>query len=138
MELTTYDDIWSCFRDISGLALDTIPNTDDDIRREIRNGIRSYNIKTDDSESKLTFDDMIETVSQRLDDNRLKLLALIIKENLLTTQLELFEQIYQYDIKEVKSKFYKDQVTSRESNIAKVNKEILELLGYMDTKDLNE
>lgn len=138
MELTTYDDIWSCFRDISGLALDTIPNTDDDIRREIRNGIRSYNIKTDDSESKLTFDDMIETINQRLDDNRLKLLALIIKENLLTTQLELFEQIYQYDIKEVKSKFYKDQVTSRESNIAKVNKEILELLGYMDSKDLNE
>ena len=81
MELTTYDDIWSCFRDISGLALDTIPNTDDDIRREIRNGIRSYNIKTDDSESKLTFDDMIETINQRLDDNRLKLLALIIKEN---------------------------------------------------------
>lgn len=138
MEFTTYDDIWSCFRDISGLALDTIPNTDDDIRREIRNGIRSYNIKTDDSESKLTFDDMIETINQRLDDNRLKLLALIIKENLLTTQLELFEQIYQYDIKEVKSKFYKDQVTSRESNIAKVNKEILELLGYMDSKDLNE
>lgn len=138
MELTTYDDIWSCFRDISGLALDTIPNTDDDIRREIRNGIRSYNIKTDDSESKLTFDDMIETINQRLDDNRLKLLALIIKENLLTTQLELFEQIYQYDIKEVKSKFYKDQVTSRESNIAKVNKEILELLSYMDSKDLNE
>lgn len=138
MELTTYDDIWSCFRDISGLALDTIPNTDDDIRREIRNGIRSYNIKTDDSESKLTFDNMIETINQRLDDNRLKLLALIIKENLLTTQLELFEQIYQYDIKEVKSKFYKDQVTSRESNIAKVNKEILELLSYMDSKDLNE
>lgn len=138
MELTTYDDIWSCFNDISGLASDTIPNTDDDIKREIRNGIRSYNIKTDDSESKLTFDDITETVNQRLDDNRLKLLALIIKENLLTTQLELFEQIYQYDIKEVKSKFYKDQVTSRESNIAKVNKEILELLGYMDTKDLND
>ena len=67
-----------------------------------------------------------------------ELVDYIIKENLLTTQLELFEQIYQYDIKEVKSKFYKDQVTSRESNIAKVNKEILELLSYMDSKDLNE
>ena len=53
MELTTYDDIWSCFRDISGLALDTIPNTDDDIRIIRR-------IKRDIEERGRTLDSVIE------------------------------------------------------------------------------
>jgi hypothetical protein len=73
-----------------------------------------------------------------LDDNRLQLLALFIKQNILQSKLEYFEQLYQYDLKEVKSKFYKDQVTTRQSTIAKVEKEIRELLSYMDSHDLND
>lgn len=134
---TSYDTIWETFRDISGLDDKLLPSDDQGIYIEIHNAVRKYNIKTDDSEEKLTYVDSTETISRLLDDNRLELLALFIKQNILESKFEYFEQIYQYDIKEVRSKFYKDQVSARQSTIEKVEKDILERLSYMDTHDLN-
>lgn len=137
MTVTDYDTIWETFRDISGLDDELLPSDDQGIYIEIHNAVRKYNIKTDDSEEKLTYVDSTETISRLLDDNRLELLALFIKQNILESKLEYFEQIYQYDLKEVKSKFFKDQVSTRQSTIEKVEKDILERLSYMDTHDLN-
>jgi uncharacterized membrane protein len=138
MAVTNYDTIWETFRDISGLDDELLPSDDQGIYIEIHNAVRKYNIKTDNSEEKLTYSDTTETLSKYLDDNRLQLLALFIKQNILESKLEYFEQIYQYDLKEVKSKFFKDQVTTRQSTIEKVEKEILEILSYMDDHDLND
>jgi hypothetical protein len=138
MAVTDYDTIWETFRDISGLDDDLLPSDEQGIYIEIHNAVRKYNIKTDDSEEKLTYSDTTETLSKSLDDNRLQLLALFIKLNILQSKLEYFEQLYQYDLKEVKSKFYKDQVSARQSTIEKVEKEILEILSYMDDHDFNE
>jgi hypothetical protein len=138
MAVTSYDTIWETFRDISGLDDDLLPSDEQGIYIEIHNAVRKYNIKTDDSEEKLTYSDTTEDLSKSLDDNRLQLLALFIKQNILESKLEYFEQIYQYDLKEVKSKFFKDQVSTRQSTIEKVEKEILEILSYMDDHDLND
>jgi len=137
MTVTDYDTIWETFRDISGLDDELLPSDSQGIYIEIHNAVRKYNIKTDDREEKLTYIDSAETISRLLDDNRLELLALFIKQNILESKLEYFEQIYQYDLKEVKSKFFKDQVSTRQSTIEKVEKDILERLSYMDTHDLN-
>lgn len=135
--VTSYDTIWETFRDISGLDDELLPFDEQGIYIEIHNAVRKYNIKTDDSEEKLTYEDSTETISRFLDDNRLELLALFIKQNILESKLEFFEQVYQYDLKEIKSKFFKDQVSTRQSTIAKVENEISERLSYMDTHDLN-
>lgn len=135
--VTNYDTIWETFRDISGLDDELLPFDEQGIYIEIHNAVRKYNIKTDDSEEKLTYEDSTETISRFLDDNRLELLALFIKQNILESKLEFFEQVYQYDLKEIKSKFFKDQVSTRQSTIAKVENEISERLSYMDTHDLN-
>ena len=137
MAVTSYDTIWETFRDISGLDEELLPSDEQGIYLEIHNAVRKYNIKTDDSEEKLTYSDATETLSKSLDDNRLQLLALFVKQNILESKLEYFEQLYQYDLKEVKSKFYKDQVSTRQSTIEKVEKEISEILSYMDDHDLN-
>jgi len=137
MAVTDYDTIWETFRDISGLDDELLPSDEQGIYLEIHNAVRKYNIKTDDSEDKLTYSDSTESLSKLLDDNRLQLLALLIKQNILQSKLEYFEQLYQYDLKEVKSKFYKDQVSTRQSTIEKVEKEISEILSYMDDHDLN-
>lgn len=137
MAVTSYDTIWETFRDISGLDEELLPSDEQGIYLEIHNAVRKYNIKTDDNEEKLTYSDATESLSKFLDDNRLQLLALFIKQNILESKLEYFEQLYQYDLKEVKSKFYKDQVSTRQSTIEKVEKEISEILSYMDDHDLN-
>ncbi|NRU52560.1 hypothetical protein [Clostridium beijerinckii] len=137
MTVTDYDTIWETFRDISGLDDELLPSDEQGIYLEIHNAVRKYNIKTDDSEEKLTYSDETETLNKFLDDNRLQLLALFIKQNILQSKLEYFEQLHQYDLKEVKSKFYREQVSARQSTIEKVDKEIKELLSYMDDHDLN-
>lgn len=137
MTVTDYDTIWETFRDISGLDDELLPSDEQGIYLEIHNAVRKYNIKTDDSEEKLAYSDETETLNKLLDDNRLQLLALFIKQNILQSKLEYFEQLYQYDLKEVKSKFYREQVSARQSTIEKVDREIKELLSYMDDHDLN-
>ena len=137
MAVTDYDTIWETFRDISGLDDELLPSDEQGIYLEIHNAVRKYNIKTDESEEKLICSDSTESLNKLLDDNRLQLLALFIKLNILQSKLEYFEQLYQYDLKEVKSKFYKDQVSARQSTIEKVEKEIFEILSYMDDHDFN-
>lgn len=137
MTVTDYDTIWETFRDISGLDEELLPSDEQGIYLEIHNAVRKYNIRTDESEDKLTYLDATECLNKLLDDNRLQLLALFIKQNILQSKLEYFEQLYQYDLKEVKSKFYKDQVSTRQSTIEKVEKEISEILSYMDDHDFN-
>jgi predicted transcriptional regulator len=136
--VTSYDDIWSCFLDNCGLDLKTLPNTTSEIHREIRNGVRNYNIKTDECEIKLEYDDNLEELNRSLDDNRLKLLALIIKETICKNELQFFESIYQFDMKEVNTKFYREQVSARQSTISDTKREIIELLTNMDSRDIND
>jgi hypothetical protein len=136
--VTTYDDIWQCFLDIKGISKDLIPSNQEDIYIEIHNAVRNYNIKTSEYETKLTYDDATETVNTKLDDNRLKLMALLIKENIYQGHLEYFEEVYQYDLKEVKSKFYQNQVTARESTISNIRQEINSIISDIEDHDFND
>ncbi|MBZ9693189.1 hypothetical protein [Clostridium sp. M14] len=135
--MTNYDDIWSCLLDIIGVSKDLLPSDEEDIYREIHNGVRNYNIKTSDYEKKLTTDDSTESLNCKVDDYRLKLIALLIKQNILQNELEYFQAVYQYDIKEIRSKFYKDQISGRNETIREVKHEISEILSYMSDYDFN-
>ncbi|MBY6838836.1 hypothetical protein [Clostridium botulinum] len=135
--MTNYDDIWSCLLDIIGVSKDLLPSDEEDIYREIHNGVRNYNIKTSDYEKKLITDDSTESLNCKIDDYRLKLIALLIKQNILQNELEYFQAVYQYDIKEIRSKFYKDQISGRNETIREVKHEISEILSYMSDYDFN-
>ncbi|MBN1075959.1 hypothetical protein DVV91_16685 [Clostridium botulinum] len=135
--MTNYDDIWSCLLDIIGVSKDLLPSDEEDIYREIHNGVRNYNIKTSDYEKKLITDDSTESLNCKIDDYRLKLIALLIKQNILQNELEYFQAVYQYDIKEIRSKFYKDQMSGRNETIREVKHEISEILSYMSDYDFN-
>lgn len=135
--MTNYDDIWSCLLDIIGVSKDLLPSDEEDIYREIHNGVRNYNIKTSDYEKKLSTDDSTESLNYKVDDYRLKLIALLIKQNILQNELEYFQAVYQYDIKEIRSKFYKDQISGRNETIREVKHEISEILSYMSDYDFN-
>lgn len=135
--MTNYDDIWSCLLDIIGVSKDLLPSDEEDIYREIHNGVRNYNIKTSDYEKKLSTDDSTESLNCKVDDYRLKLIALLIKQNILQNELEYFQAVYQYDIKEIRSKFYKDQISGRNETIREVKHEISEILSYMSDYDFN-
>lgn len=140
--MLNYDDLWSYFRDICGLPIEIIPNKEEEMIREIHNSVEDYNNETDDSENKLTYDDDFEeiTLNKSVDKYSIKkkLLALYIKRNVLKCQFDYFQSVMQYDLKEVKSKFYKDQVSARITNIEGVESEIGKLLGYLDSGDLYE
>jgi hypothetical protein len=135
--VTTYDDIWQRFLGIKGISNDLIPTEENDIYIEIHNAVDNYNTETSDYEIELTYNDSTETLNIKLDNNRLKLLALFIKENIYRGQLEYFEQVYQYDLKEVKSKFYSNQITARESTISTVRKEIDTIISNIENHDFN-
>ena len=137
MSLTTYDDIWKKLLDIIGTSRELLPSNEEDIYSEIHNAVDDYNIDADGVENNVSYDDSTETLSKTLDINSIKLIALYIKKNILQSELEYFEQVYQYDLKEVKSKFFKDQVSSRTEAINKVENEIDKIWCYGRDRDFN-
>lgn len=134
--MTSYNELWEYFLDMSGLYNEEIPNDENEIKKEIRNSIRSYNTKIDNGfVEKLKFDNDLEEISlDKEDDNydiKFKILALFIEKELQTKSLKYFQSVWQFDQKEIKSKFYKDQVTARQKTISDLNKEISQLFSYM-------
>lgn len=137
MSLTTYDDIWKKLLDIIGTSRELLPTDEEDIYAEIHNAVDDYNIDADEDENNVSYDDVTETLSRTLNINGIKLIALYIKKNILQSELEYFEQVYQYDLKEVKSKFFRDQVSSRTESINKVESEIDKIWCYGRDRDFN-
>lgn len=136
--VTTYDEIWTRFLGIKGrMSNDLIPTTNDDIYIEIHTAVENYNTEINDYENNLNYEDATECINVKLDSNRLKLLALLIKENICQSQLEIFQEIYQFDIKETKSKSYRDQVSARQATINKTRKEIETILKNIESNDFN-
>ena len=69
--------------------------------------------------------------------NQHQIITEYIKKNILQSELEYFEQVYQYDLKEVKSKFFREQVSSRTESIKKVESEIDKIWCYGRDRDFN-
>ena len=138
-----YDTLWSYMITNLGKNVANIPNDEKEIKMIINNAVDSYNIESNDTENNLVCDDETEIIDLQTDDNKYynikkKILALFIKLNILQNDLEYFQEVYQYDLKEVKSKFYKNQVEARETTLAKVNSQIEQLFAYLNDGVLNE
>ena len=138
-----YDTLWSYMITNLGKNVANIPNDEKEMKMIINNAVDSYNIESNDTENNLVCDDATEIIDLQTDDNKYynikkKILALFIKLNILQNDLEYFQEVYQYDLKEVKSKFYKNQVEARETTLAKVNSQIEQLFAYLNDGVLNE
>ena len=138
-----YDTLWSYMITNLGKNVANIPNDEKEMKMIINNAVDSYNIESNDTENNLVCDDETEIIDLQTDDNKYynikkKILALFIKLNILQNDLEYFQEVYQYDLKEVKSKFYKNQVEARETTLAKVNSQIEQLFAYLNDGVLNE
>lgn len=138
-----YDTLWSYMITNLGKNVANIPNDEKEMKMIINNAVDSYNIESNDTENNLVCDDETEIIDLQTDDNKYynikkKILALFIKLNILQNDLEYFQEVYQYDLKEVKSKFYKNQVEARETTLVKVNSQIEQLFAYLNDGVLNE
>ena len=138
-----YDTLWSYMITNLGKNVANIPNDEMEMKMIINNAVDSYNIESNDTENNLVCDDETEIIDLQTNDNKYynikkKILALFIKLNILQNDLEYFQEVYQYDLKEVKSKFYKNQVEARETTLTKVNNQIEQLFAYLNDGVLNE
>lgn len=138
-----YDTLWSYMITNLGKNVANIPNDEKEMKMIINNAVDSYNIESNHTENNLACDDETEIIDLQTNDNKYynikkKILALFIKLNILQNDLEYFQEVYQYDLKEVKSKFYKNQVEARETTLAKVNSQIEQLFAYLNDGVLNE
>lgn len=133
MGKTSYDDIYSTFLDNCGVDTSTLPNTNDGKYQMIRNGVRHYNSKVDDYETKIICNDIMEEINIELDDTRLLILAFCIKYTLLENQLINFEQVWQPFTKDIGQKFYREQISGRENMLDRTERKIIELLTDLDS-----
>ena len=133
---TTYDDVWETLENIIGIGRELLPNTDEERYLEIHNAVRQYNTHTDNLIS-LEYNDDLELFSEKLGDNNILLIALYIKRNILQSKLEYFEAVHIYSMSQVTTKFYKEQVSARESAIARVDKQINQIIADEKDGDFN-
>lgn len=135
---TTYDEIFQCFIDNCGIDTSALPKEDYKKYNMIINGIRHYNsiIDEDDAIGKLTYDNQTETVSAKLDDTRLLILAYCIRYTYLENQLIEFEEIWAPFQDEIGIKNYGDQIKGRENTLERTEKKILELLSTIEDSNL--
>lgn len=131
----SYDNIWKKVLQIIGVNRDHLPTRDEDIHMEIECAIDNY-IEDSDSNEGITFDSTNEVLDGDFSGDNLstttEIIALYIKRNILQKQLEYFQEVYQFDLKEVNSKFYKNQSDARVANIAKVEDRIRQLFTYRE------
>lgn len=141
MQTLSYDDLWAFMLTNLGKSIKNIPSDEEEIYRIIAGAIDSYNTECNDDEEPLIYNEFTETITLQTSDSKVatikkRILALYIKLTILQCDLEFFQEVYQYDIKEVKSKFYKNQVDSRELTLSQTRKKIQELFSYLDTGDV--
>lgn len=139
----SYDELWETMITNLGKNIVNIPNEEKEMKMIINNAVNSYNIESNDTEDNLICDDETEIIDLQTDDEKIynikkKILALFIKLNILQSDLEYFQEVYQYDLKEVKSKFYKNQVEARETTLTKVTNQIEQLFVWLNNGDINE
>lgn len=129
---TTYDTIWRCFYDFSGVEKSSLPQTDDGKYILINNGCMHYNTLIDKGETKIKCDDYMENINMVLDDDRLLLLAYCMKYRFLENEDVRFKQMWQPFSNDVGQKFYREQISGRKETLDNTKAEITRLLNNLD------
>ena len=115
---TSYDELWTTFVDSSGIDVATLPQSDRYIYALINKAVDLYNEKIDEE-----FYDTLETnntseeITPALDRRKLRILAMCLHVEVLKMQLEDFNIEWRYNQGEVNEKFFKDQVSARQTAI---------------------
>lgn len=115
---TSYDELWTTFVDSSGIDVATLPQSDRYIYALINKAVDTYNTKIDEE-----FYDALETnntseeITPALDRRKLRILEKCLHVEVLKMQLEDFNIEWRYNQGEVNEKFFKDQVSARQTAI---------------------
>lgn len=115
---TSYDELWTTFVDSSGIDVATLPQSDRYIYALINKAVDTYNTKIDEE-----FYDALETnntseeITPALDRRKLRILEMCLHVEVLKMQLEDFNIEWRYNQGEVNEKFFKDQVSARQTAI---------------------
>lgn len=123
----TYDQIFQCFIDNTGVDTSRLPNDQEKIYDMINNGARHYNTYFDEEEW-VVCDNDTETINKNLDGTQLLIYAYCLKYVYLENQLVGFEELWSPFQNEIGIKDYKSQVQGRESTLERTNKKIIELI----------
>lgn len=133
---TSYDELWTTFVDSSGIDVATLPQSDRYIYALINKAVDLYNEKIDEE-----FYDTLETnntseeITPALDRRKLRILAMCLNVEILKMQLEDFNVEWQYDQSAVKSRFYKDQNSARQTAIKNLLDDIDQRIVNMNNNE---
>jgi len=135
---TTYDDIFTCFLENTGVDISRLPQTDVGKYEMIHNAIRHYNSKISDLDEvgKLTYDDDTEKINVKLDDTRLLILAYCMKYVYLENELVAFQALWSPFQREIGIKDYRSQVQGRENTLQRTEQKIYEFLSVIEDKSI--
>lgn len=131
---TTYDDIFECFIENTGVDTTQLPTEQEKIYGMIHNGIIHYNTKLDDGD--INYDDISESIDTELDDKRILMLAYCIKYVYLENELVGFQELWTPFQKEIGIKNYKAQVTGREKTLERTDQKIIELITKIEDQSI--
>ena len=129
----SYEELWKKILRMSGLSQEERPDDEELIKDMISDAVESFNINKATSMDLIKCDNDSEEVFLDKNDKdyftKIKILALYVKLNICTNNLEYMQNMYQYNLREIEPKFYKDQVSSRTATINSIKKEIGQLFN---------
>ncbi|MGK4040944.1 hypothetical protein AB0Y20_01485 [Heyndrickxia oleronia] len=112
--MTSYDEIYTTFLNNCMVSDLDLPQTDKGKYEMIKNAVLHYNNRL---RTKLTCDDATESVSEKLDDDHLLILAHYIRYHFLLNEKTYFESLWQPFEKDVGLKNFGTQLRSLESSV---------------------
>lgn len=128
MQNTSYDDVWSSFRNKCKIDDLDLPSSDQAIYDTIQNAILHFNIKLEDN---LTGDNTTESLSRELDGDELLLLSHCIRLIILENQLIYFSGTFSPFTKEIGSRNLGNQMVRLENLVKREDDKIQSIIIKM-------
>lgn len=138
---TTYDDIWEKFLSECGYIFNEIPKNEKIIKNMINNAVTKYNqlaIKYETFNGGLVCDNNEETVSLKMSDLELSILANIIAYNFAKFKFTEFTSLYNVVAKDLGIKDYKAQCSARNQTIREFKRAYMSLIQDSDLEGLGD
>ena len=122
---TTYDEIWTTFRNNCKVSDIDLPNDEEKIYEMIRNAVMYFNNRMRTS---LECDNDTESLNEMLSDDHLLILANFIRLTFLINQRTYFESLWQPFSSDVGLRNFGTQLNSLKASVTEQEKKIDELI----------
>lgn len=123
--MTSYDEIWESFLNNCKVSDIDLPSTTEKIYEEIKNAVMYFNNRMRTS---IQCDNDTETLSEKLSNDHLLILANFIRLTFLTNQRTYFESLWQPFSSDVGLKNFGTQLNSLKASVQEQEKKIDSLI----------